>query len=530
MPIYDVFISYRRDDSNLILQVADCLQASNLRVWVDQYETLEELDPEHSYDDAVKLRQRIDDGVDKARNYLIFSKKEWSESEYCRWEAQRIRDHLANGKISLANIAEVKMRDDRLSDPDWDYLEQREVKHYFCGGTPQLEDVIRFVKELGWFNQKLSYPIPIFDDASSHQLRFGVNVNLGHFAEIAAGEYFSAKIQNAKSFAGETYFYHGEVNSYRVACGIHINPVEAVIAESAEPILDIDSRRYDIELFNRYVRYANNWLSGRDTQLRGLHIFWINGSNANQNGLRESIHKHSNLCFTSAADTASGKFRRWERQYALMMRNERGASVGEIDIQFSALLPADDATTPLEDRSGLTEFSRLTPTFDAIVQSVRYPTRVTITAPDNLKIVVAKLLWLLSTLVIYDYFRTQSLNPYVHLFTTVLIGLAAQDFLLILFTQQARRHMQRVALNFSKRNLLMPFHDRLLEQIWELSAGSVVNTLGSSLLGVLHPVTIGLVLIGLWQQPVPVWYWVLLGGMTFLIGTLGKNMVEASNG
>ena len=96
-PLQDIFISYGRADSyHFAKKLNDCLVAEGLTVWFD-------------FDDiplGVDYQKQIDDGIDKADNFLFIISPHSVNSAYCTLEVERALQH---GKriIPLLHVEEI---------------------------------------------------------------------------------------------------------------------------------------------------------------------------------------------------------------------------------------------------------------------------------------------------------------------------------------------------------------------------------------------------------------------------------------
>ena len=107
-PLQDIFISYGRADSYHFAQkLNDCLVAEGLTVWFD-------------FDDiplGVDYQKQIDDGIDKADNFLFVISPHSVNSPYCGLEVERA---LQQGKriIPLLHVEEIRYATWQDRDPE----------------------------------------------------------------------------------------------------------------------------------------------------------------------------------------------------------------------------------------------------------------------------------------------------------------------------------------------------------------------------------------------------------------------------
>lgn len=99
---YDVFISYRTFDSSLVRAVSEKLISIGLKLWFAEYNILLRKQDE--------FRTLISEGLSKSKWAILFTSKEWVESEHCRFEVEKI---LSNKTIPLNRIIEIRMSEDQ---------------------------------------------------------------------------------------------------------------------------------------------------------------------------------------------------------------------------------------------------------------------------------------------------------------------------------------------------------------------------------------------------------------------------------
>ena len=92
MNFYDAFISYSRADSKAFaINLNEKLAAAGLNVWFDQ----NDIPP------AVDYQKQIDDGIEKAHNFLFIISPHAVNSKYCLLEIQQA---LKNNKRIIPSL------------------------------------------------------------------------------------------------------------------------------------------------------------------------------------------------------------------------------------------------------------------------------------------------------------------------------------------------------------------------------------------------------------------------------------------
>jgi len=76
MAIYDVFISYRHKDVEVVSTFADALRGEGLEVWID----------ERRIDDLTSIQAGIEDGLTNSKSFVAWYSESYPESRPCQWE------------------------------------------------------------------------------------------------------------------------------------------------------------------------------------------------------------------------------------------------------------------------------------------------------------------------------------------------------------------------------------------------------------------------------------------------------------
>lgn len=98
---YDIFVSYRTYDSSLVRGVCETLISMGLKVWFAEYNI--------ALHEQSEFKELIDIGLEKSKIAVLFTRKEWVESEHCQHEISKI---LNNKVISRDNIIQIEMSND----------------------------------------------------------------------------------------------------------------------------------------------------------------------------------------------------------------------------------------------------------------------------------------------------------------------------------------------------------------------------------------------------------------------------------
>lgn len=95
---FDLFVSYKSHNVNLVRCVVDRLIASGLTIWFAEYQI--------RLVDRDSFQTDIDHGTSKSRNGLLFTNDRFSESEYCERE---VRQLLSSPICGPTNIIEIQI-------------------------------------------------------------------------------------------------------------------------------------------------------------------------------------------------------------------------------------------------------------------------------------------------------------------------------------------------------------------------------------------------------------------------------------
>ncbi|MGK7890261.1 MAG: TIR domain-containing protein [Leptolyngbyaceae cyanobacterium] len=172
-PLQDVFISYGRADSyHFAKRLNERLRAEGLEVWFD-------------FDDiplGVDYQKQIDDGIDKADNFLFIISPHSVNSPYCGLEIERA---LERGKriIPLLQVEEIsretwQQRNPNGTDEQWDDYKAA-GKH---SSYPNMHPIIQkinwvYFRETDDFERSLSGLLTIFQHCPSYVRKHTVLLN-----------------------------------------------------------------------------------------------------------------------------------------------------------------------------------------------------------------------------------------------------------------------------------------------------------------------------------------------------------------
>lgn len=94
--IYDVFISYKSDDAEIVREIAERLISSGLNVWFAEYEILLSW--------RGMFQWNINKGIKLSKYALAFTSDEYAKSKHCHEEMRRLLIHLGTDKVIEINM------------------------------------------------------------------------------------------------------------------------------------------------------------------------------------------------------------------------------------------------------------------------------------------------------------------------------------------------------------------------------------------------------------------------------------------
>lgn len=487
---YDLFISYKTENSNPVRAIADCLIANGLRVWFAEYEITGEI-----YDDPDAVQAAIDAGIDSSRHAIVFTNNRWAESPHCSREMDRIERRIANTRT-----VEVRIPTEDLPRAKWPVLERVPDIEY----SNDLEEVLRFINEQRWFTQSLRLMEPRFDsepNARLARMRFGITMNTGPLKDAYNLQALLSERQ--RRFPGEIYYFEGDVDSHRVRLLVNVNPHRTALGE-----LSISERGNvdDFATLKKYRHFAAQFVEDQNRECFGIHLVFL--------------AERSNLGITSADKRILDGERDWERRYALLLRDPNGRDAGELDICFNTMLPADD------DQASKREFCRLARAFDSAVYDLTYAPNKSLLSGEALRIVIAKAALVALAASVHDYVGTQYLSSVAHSVTAFLLGLFGADLVIALLSHESRRNADLSGMMFGPRTRVFPTYGRLLDQLWNIVVGTLLSSLMMASAGLLNPITIIVGLIAVFQKVSSPLFWGLFGAGMYVLGEMTDRAIS----
>ena len=243
---FDIFISYKSQDVEIVRQVVDILIASGLKVWYAEYQIL--------LQDRNKFEQAIENGINQSSFGIAFTNNRYIKSRYCRLELKKLLKQLGP-----KNILEVKIPDENL--PHHHYPELSQSPGY---EAQRRDDMLNFISDNTGFavvprnNSMVGPREDNLHEAVCLGRPFTLNMTCWELTKIGrSDEYCSAQGLEFKFQSRYSLF----VNLY------------------ARPEISHSGQRHnqdinDREMYNYLLKYAPKHLGRLDANIKGVHLLF----------------------------------------------------------------------------------------------------------------------------------------------------------------------------------------------------------------------------------------------------------------
>lgn len=246
---FDLFISYKSHDVDLVRPIADRLIASGLGVWFAEYQIL--------LQDRDKFGQAILDGIDNSAFGLAFTNNRYIDSCHCQFEIERLL--VRQGP---ARILEVKI-------PEEDRPHQR---YPALGASPgeaarTRSDMLRFISDVTGFAVA---PEP-FPAAGVKRETFYTAACLGRPVRLNTTGWRLTK-RGQRDDEGSTQGLEFKFQGlYPLFVNLYSGPETSIPGQRQDQ--DIDDRR----MYDYLLEYAPRHLGRLQTKPKGVHLFFHKG-------------------------------------------------------------------------------------------------------------------------------------------------------------------------------------------------------------------------------------------------------------
>jgi hypothetical protein len=102
---WDYFVSYQRSNEEIARRIADGLSRKHYKVWIDLVEISDE-DKRHKL-----FRNAIGRGIQRSAVAILLTSRAYCDSPYCREEAERFLEILAD---DLGRLVEIRLEPNEL--------------------------------------------------------------------------------------------------------------------------------------------------------------------------------------------------------------------------------------------------------------------------------------------------------------------------------------------------------------------------------------------------------------------------------
>ncbi len=347
--MYDVFVSYRSGDAQIVRDIVESMIESGLKVWFAEYEIV--------IDNYDEFQLQIDQGIRKSNSLICFLGAGYFSSEHCLGEL--------NGFVELSQ----NPLDILCVDLDED-AKKKSLEHQSLANVPRhhfnnnYADVLEFIG--GHLGQSIS---PLMLTTSANVAKQGFDYYGQAFSLTLDLEWVLAPHNPIPSSAPDTVYcpFVRTVEGHDVLLTISVGPDNEVI-----PIRVDGKNTNDREVYGAVRTVVQQLNSQESAKVCGLHLMSVKG--------------HSHASFTRQIDFVGfGLGKRWERKYSISLYSEKHDCVLEYLITFGILDECDGTT-----------FHRLAPMMDRIVNTLETGGRLRILDPVKVLYValpIASLCW-----------------------------------------------------------------------------------------------------------------------------------------
>jgi hypothetical protein len=255
-PLWDVFISYKSEDTHLARRIAERLMASGIKVWLNDYHVL--------LYKRERFQEAIDHGIDHSRRALVLTNNGWAGSDYCRKEADRILKRLRPNRI-------IEIMVPRENQPHELYPK--------LAKAPSIQTLEAEIA-LGFVGERIGLSVGRTPPAAASSRRLHEMPCLGRPLTLDIAGWTIRDPGKVHRILGDPTVEGLELElagvSPPVIVNLHVGP------ELSRPGQRLDQKIDDREMFNHLLRYAPGHLdalraAGMAPRLRGLHLVFQQG-------------------------------------------------------------------------------------------------------------------------------------------------------------------------------------------------------------------------------------------------------------
>lgn len=304
---FDLFVSYKSHDANIVRILAEQLLAQGVKVWFAEYLIL--------LSQREEFQNFIDDGIATSEYAICVTNERYSKSKHCQKEIDQI---LA--EFDAANIVEIKVPNEPHHYEEKFYAKGIKSKEF---KKDTIGELIEFIG--GTFKLNL-LPIQFealektdIHDFDYHGLRFKINL-AGWEIEKGSESYEDSKVDDVRMFVASR------------TCGKLAIRADLVVGKSKNlsgmSISNLTKLDDEYEYFDAALKlfklYSSGAMGGWEQILLGVHVIRLNNA--------------SHPAFTSH----DVKRPAWWRQYCIVCTDPR--TKNDIEFSFHFYVDSSEAT------------------------------------------------------------------------------------------------------------------------------------------------------------------------------------------
>ncbi len=298
--VYDVFISYKSKDANIVRRVVDVLKANGLKVWFAEWNILLV-----NYED---FQNEIEEGIERSNSALIFTNQDWFDSEHCNFEMRmiekkhkRIEMHLY--QVRTGNIENVGTK--------FPLLDNDRLSFEFAGDYNKLFDFIQTC-----LNTELQLFEADLNEKAITMQNDEITVNMSLYASNAIKQerFYGKEKSLIGAYQLEGLTESSFIETYMFA--YYFGKSEVLPENASFNITSNDDR----ELYNHYRGYAEKWMKQYKYFKLGLHLFHFKNS--------------SHFALTYTYPSGKKNMRVIEKRYVINTNTNPDGQVEELHVFF----------------------------------------------------------------------------------------------------------------------------------------------------------------------------------------------------
>lgn len=245
---WDVFVSYKTEDVDIVRRIANQLIASGLKVWFNEYQVLLQ-----NYD---YFQEAINFGISHCERAIVFTNNRYINSQYCLIEIDLILK-----KLQPENILEVMIPKESL--PHERYPQLADCPGYI---GRECEGILTFIQKTTQWRVKTLVPC-VFPSERADFLTvcrgLPVSLDISDWEVLKLGHCIGGSVRGLELSCKSTY------NQSRLLVNLFCGP------EISDDGQRIEQTKDDRQMFRALMQYASKHIERVDGEEFGLHLFFI---------------------------------------------------------------------------------------------------------------------------------------------------------------------------------------------------------------------------------------------------------------